>query len=73
MGEGHWETLYPLDLAYLTMESCQAGSSETTLLPWVRPGLTVAAQIASWLNWPEPQPFQTWEEAVLRALRSLAK
>jgi len=42
------------------------------VLPCVRPGLTVAAQIASWLNWPEPQSDHTCEEASLRAVRSLA-
>lgn len=55
------------------MESCQAGSIETMDLPWVRPGLTVAAQIASWLNCPEPHSGQTWEAAAESALRSLAK
>src|SRR3954454_24965721 len=33
VGRGHWETLYPLDWAYLVMESCQAGSSEAMDLP----------------------------------------
>ncbi len=71
--EGHWETLYPSAWAYLTIEFCQAGSSDSIVLPWVRAGLTLAAQIASWLNWPEPQSDQTWEEAPLRAVRSPTK
>jgi hypothetical protein len=51
----------------LPADAAGAPVGETMDLPWVSPGLTVAAQIASWLNCPEPQSGQTWDEAAASA------